>query len=111
MFQWWRSQQREIRVAIIAGAFSVVTALGGVATAVVTHDPPSPTPGICIDVLDKVDDFIDKNPANVQVLLEKDSQGNPLVDIDPEAVQCGVTNPEVLQELARPSPSDVPENP
>jgi hypothetical protein len=107
---WWRRQAREIRVAIITGVLALTGTLGGVAGTIITDDPPptppEPEPGYCIKVLNDLENFLEEDPRNAELLFKKDTNGTPVIRFDRAALDCGVNDREIVEELA-----ERPQNP
>jgi hypothetical protein len=98
---WWCRQAKEIQVAIITALVSLASTIGGLAGAVIADTPAdAPEPRYCIQVLDDIDNFLDKDPRNIDLLLAKGPNGEPVIKFDAAARQCGVYNEAVLKGLA-----------
>jgi hypothetical protein len=102
------SWPKEVWGAVIGG---VATAVGSVITLIgvlATDDEiDHAVRSECIEVLDQIDDFVDKDPRNVQVLLETRADGSYLVDLGNLDGDCGLRARSVLDAL---SPDGLPDD-
>ncbi|MGK5683807.1 hypothetical protein [Actinoplanes sp. URMC 104] len=105
---WWSGQSKEIKVALIGGVFTLAAAGVGVisdraspaADAPAGTSSPAADPAYCLALLERLDQFLDRDPRNGRVFLHKGADGKPVVTFGPAARSCGIDDPAVLSELA-----------
>ena len=104
---WWSGQSKEIKVALIGGLFTLAAAGIGVISdqaspaggSAAGKSSPSADPAYCLALLERLDQFLDRDPRNSRVLLYKGADGKPVVAFGPDAQSCGLHDPAVLRDL------------